>query len=89
MKPRHARALAVGAAAAVAYLGGARLGDAVPVRPMALAAMATFTLTQLFGGSGCAKAYTLENRLAGPFTFQGDIYMQGHNVRLQGGSVVP
>jgi|SRR5215471_2822694 len=98
---RNARAVAVGATAAVAYLAGSRLRAALPVRPGVLAVLATVGTAAVFNSHASAKAYEVENRLndilANGFTVTGridmqgpgNLHMHGNNINLEGGTVVP
>jgi len=96
---RNARALGVAATAAVLYLAGSRLREALPVRPAALAALAALGGAAVMGGKACAKAYAVDGRLndmlANGFTVNGrvditsgNLHMHGNNINLEGGSVI-
>jgi hypothetical protein len=97
---RSVRALAVGATAAAAYLAGSRLREVMPVRPSALAVLATLGIAAVMSSSGCAKAYAVDQRLAALLAngfavngridiLSGNLHMHGNNINLEGGSVVP
>lgn len=100
MKRRAVHALAVGAAAAGAYLAGGKVRDSMPVRPSALATLALVGLAAVMNSRASAKAYSVEQRMnswqANGFAvngridiLSGNLHMHGNNINLEGGSVVP
>lgn len=62
MKARHARALAVGAGAAFAYLGGARVRDTMPVKTTTLFALATVAISAMVSARNTAVTMDTRNR---------------------------
>jgi len=99
MRNRVGRALAVGAGAAVVYLAGGRVRDAMPVRPLTLAVLASVGTAAVMNSRGCAKAYAVDQRLAALLAngfsvngridiLSGNLHMHGNNINLEGGSVI-
>lgn len=106
MSNRPLRALAVGSAAAAAYLAGARLKDGRPVRLATLAGLFVVASAAVMNSSPSAKAYAAHDRiddmLANGFTVGGpvtinarvdiktaNLHMNGNNIQMEGGTVVP
>jgi len=100
MGNRFVRATLVAAAAAGAYLAGARLRDAMPVRPGALAVLAVLGSAAVMSSNTCAKAASVDARLsdflANGGTINGrvditggNLHLHGNNLNLEGGAVVP
>lgn len=63
MSSRYARALAVGAGAAAAYLAGGKLRDNTPVRGTTLLLLAVAGTATMAAARNTAKVHDLENRL--------------------------
>ena len=63
MNPRHVKALAVGASAALAYLSGAKVRDTMPVRGTTLAMLATIAAAATMAARNTAVTYETRNRL--------------------------
>ena len=63
MRARHAKAVAVGASAALAYLGGARVRDTMPVRGTTLLALATVAISAMVSARNTATTLETRNRL--------------------------
>lgn len=88
MKARHARAVAVGASAALAYLGGAKVRDVTPVRGTTLLALATVAISAMVSARNTAVTMDTRNRFNdllengghfhGPVTVHADHTVTGH-----------
>lgn len=100
MSSRTIRAVAVGAAAAGAYLAGGKVREGMPVKPSALVTLALVGLATVMNSRYSAKAAAVDARVSNMLTngfsvggridiLSGNLHMHGNNINLEGGTVVP